>query len=153
AVGHRRWILYPNTQRMGTGDIPSGSGGSASNALWVFDYDNIWGSRPDTRSAYVAWPPPGYVPRDLIFPRWSFSYPQADFSAAAAVVTRSGTPVGVTLSPVVNGFGDNTLVWELAESLPAGEVTYSVTVSNVVINGQAQTFTYEVTAFDASESE
>ena len=32
-VGHRRWILYPQTQFMGTGDIPSQSGSSSSNAL------------------------------------------------------------------------------------------------------------------------
>jgi hypothetical protein len=35
AVGHRRWILYPQTQRMGTGDIPPVGGARSSNALWV----------------------------------------------------------------------------------------------------------------------
>lgn len=148
AVGHRRWILYPNTQYMGTGDLPGGSGEYASNALWVFDLDNLWGARPETRDPYIAWPPPGYVPKDLIFPRWSFSYPSADFSGVQVTVTREGGGVGTTLSPVVNGYGDNTLVWELAESLPGGDVTYVVTLSNVVIDGSAQTFSYEVKGFD-----
>ncbi len=61
AVGHRRWILYPQTQNFGTGDIPGGSGYSAANDLWVFD-SHIWDARPATREAFVAWPPPGYVP-------------------------------------------------------------------------------------------
>lgn len=147
-VGHRRWILYPNTQWMGTGDIPSGNGYSSSNALWVFDFDNLWSARPATREAYIAWPPPGYVPREHIFPRWSFSYPRADFSDAQVTVTRNGQSIGVTLSPVVNGYGDNTLVWELAESVPSGEFTYQVTVSNVEINGAAQSFTYSVHGFE-----
>ncbi|HEX72363.1 MAG TPA: hypothetical protein ENN65_03505, partial [Candidatus Hydrogenedentes bacterium] len=46
-VGHRRWILYPPTQMMGTGDIPSRDGYPAANALWVFD-PNMWGPRPQT---------------------------------------------------------------------------------------------------------
>ena len=40
-------ILYPQTQFMGTGDIPSRDGYPASNALWVFD-NNMWQPRPDT---------------------------------------------------------------------------------------------------------
>ena len=39
-VGHRRWILYPQTKHMGTGDIPPVSGEWKSNALWVFDLDS-----------------------------------------------------------------------------------------------------------------
>jgi len=35
AVGHRRWILYPQTQNMGTGDIPP-TKYPASNALVIF---------------------------------------------------------------------------------------------------------------------
>ena len=36
-VGHRRWILYPQTREMGTGDVPGTSSYESSNALWVFD--------------------------------------------------------------------------------------------------------------------
>ena len=32
AVGHRRWILYPQTQTMGTGDVPDTGANSAANA-------------------------------------------------------------------------------------------------------------------------
>ena len=51
-VGHRRWMLYPQTQKMGTGDVPQ-SGPAANpyppaNALWVFD-GNFGTTRPATR--------------------------------------------------------------------------------------------------------
>ncbi len=68
-VGHRRWILYPQTMTMGTGDVPQ-SGPAANpyppaNALWVFD--GLYGTaRPATRAAYVAWPPPGFVPYQVV---------------------------------------------------------------------------------------
>ena len=42
-VGHRRWILYPQTKEMGTGDIPYANGYPGANALWGFD-DNIFGT-------------------------------------------------------------------------------------------------------------
>ena len=48
AAGHRRWVLYPQTQVMGTGDVPQSGGGSnpypPANALWVFD-GNLRGTR------------------------------------------------------------------------------------------------------------
>ena len=51
AVGHRRWVLYPQTQTFGTGDV-NGVGGNAmyqgrGNALWVQDA-NMWAARPAT---------------------------------------------------------------------------------------------------------
>ena len=89
AVGHRRWVLYPQTQVMGTGDIPPQPGYAPTNALVVFD-DHMWEARPATRDNFVAWPPPGYVPYQVVYPRWSFSYPKADFSNALVSMTSSG---------------------------------------------------------------
>jgi len=150
-VGHRRWILYPQTQYMGTGDIPPQNGYPPSNALWVFDRDNMWGERPATREPFVVWPPAGYVPRQVVYPRWSFAYPHANFSDATVTVTRSGQPVGVTVSPTANGYGENTLVWELGESVPNGDAVYTVTLQNVNIDSAARRFTYKVMIFDAGE--
>jgi hypothetical protein len=76
-VPHRRWLLYPQTRTFGTGDIPAVAGlAKAANALWVLD-ENVAGPRPATRDGFVAWPPPGYVPYQVAYPRWSFSYPPA----------------------------------------------------------------------------
>ena len=146
AVGHRRWLLYPNTQEMGTGDVPSTGWFYAANALWVFD-DNIWGPRPPTRDPYVAWPASGWTPWSVIPSRWSFSYPDADFSSAWVSVTKNGIAQPVTLYPVADGFGDNTIVWEMGGS-PSIEATYHVTIHDVVSGTGTERFTYTAHAFD-----
>lgn len=157
AAGHRRWILYPQTQIMGTGDVPSAPGYQyAANALWVFD-SNYGGPRPATREEYVAWPPPGYVPYQVVYPRWSFAYAAANFGSAAVTMTRNGSPIAVTLETYATGYGENTLVWRplaMADDAawPAEHlVIYTVTVSNVVISGSPRSFTYTVQVFDPAQ--
>ncbi len=148
-VGHRRWILYPQSQYLGTGDIPA-TGFPASNALWVFDLDNMWGPRPDTREEYVAWPPPGYTPYQVVFPRWSFGFAGANFSNANVTMTKNGQPLSLQVNPVVNGFGENTLVWEPNDTFgqaPASDIVYTVTITNVIVNGQSRSFNYQVIIF------
>ena len=149
AVGHRRWILYPPTKIMGAGNIPS-TGGWAANDLWVIGGA---GSRPP-QPAWVAWPPPGYVPWQVMprsSGRWSFSYAGATFTGAAVFMRRAGTNVSLTPEAQAQGYGDNTIVWVpqgIPTSAPLGDTTYSVTVSNVVVSGQPQAFTYAVTIID-----
>lgn len=149
-VGHRRWILYPYTRHMGTGDIPPGGGNPPANALWVFDADRF-PDRPATREPYVAWPPPGYVPYQVVYPRWSFAYPGADFSAATVTMTRSGVPLPLNVQPVVTGYGDNTLVWQpdaSFNSAPTADTPYTVHIQNVLVNGMPRSYSYTVTVFD-----
>ena len=154
-AGHRRWILYPQTQHMGTGDLPP-TGGTAANALWVID-EHIWDPRPATREEYVAWPPPGYVPYQVVYPRWSFAYANADFSGAAVSMTENGVAVSVALETVATGYGENTLVW-IPKGMGSGDVwpkpskdnNYRVTLSNVVIGGTPRSFTYTVKVIDPS---
>lgn len=155
-VGHRRWVLYPQTRQMGTGDVAGNGAFSPANALWVFD-SNLQGPRPFVRESFVAWPAPGYAPYQVVWPRWSISYPNASFSAATVTMTRGGTPVPVQLAPIANGYGENTLVWVYdnrdANSMapharPGGDVTYHVTVANVMVGGSPQTFSYDVIVFD-----
>ena len=153
-VGHRRWILYPQTQNMGTGDIPGGGGYWAANDLWVFD-SHMWEPRPATREAYVAWPPPGYVPYPIVFPRWSFSYAAANFDNAAVSMTENGANIPLTRYAPGYGYGENTLVWirtGMNEGSdwprPAADTTYVVTVSNVLIGGSPRSFQYTVIVFD-----
>jgi hypothetical protein len=166
-VGHRRWIFYPQTQTMGTGDIPANNGSAPANSLWVFD-DNIWGPRPSTREEFVAWPPPGYVPYQVTCRRWSFSYPGADFSSATVTMTQDEVSLPVTPGPLATGYGENTLVWSpeginfveriinsktwpvLIESwpVPAKDTVYRVTINNVIISGVPRSFAYSVTVFD-----
>jgi hypothetical protein len=152
-VGHRRWILYPQTQQMGTGDIPFANGYPSANALWVFDH--LWEARPATRYGFVAWPPPGYVPYQVVNDHWSFSYPEADFGAATVTMSAGGASVPVTLEPVFAGYGENTLVWvpqgitqDGGWPRPGADTAYSVRIQNVLIGGQSRDFSYTVVVFD-----
>lgn len=160
-VGHRRWVLYPQTQLMGTGDVTDApSGGHDANTLWVQD-GNYGGPRPAVRDDFVAWPPPGYVPYDVVPARWSLSYPGADFSAATVSVTRAGQAVPVTLETIATGFGENTLVWVVDNRTTSGssvlprptvDTLYRVVVSGARIGGQARTFDYSLIVFDPDPS-
>jgi uncharacterized protein YkwD len=153
-AGHRRWILYPQTREMGTGDVDGNQGSWPANDLWVMD-SHIWDTRPATREAYVAWPPPGYVPYQVVFARWSFAYAGADFSSATVTMSTGGQSVAVTKEALANGYGENTLVWRPSSMQsgdtwprPAADTLYTVTVQGAIIAGQNRDFTYQVTVFD-----
>ena len=147
AVGHRRWILCPNTQYMGTGDVPESGSNWAANALWVMD-DSALQARPAVRDDFVAWPPSGYVPRSLVYGRWSFMLRDADFSAAGVRVRHGGDDLHIEVEQEDFGYCENTLVWVPTidwSGLGAGDQTFQVEIRNVQIDGQPRTFTYDVT--------
>lgn len=153
SMGHRRWIIYPQTQLFGTGDMPGDSAHRKTNALHVFDDANMGGPRPAVRDGFVAWPPPIYVPYQVVFAYWTISYPGADFSNAAVTVTSGGATLAVTKYVQADGYGENTLVWKINSvsggwPKPAADTPYHVTVANVMVGGQARTFSYTVTVFD-----
>jgi hypothetical protein len=145
-VGHRRWVLDPPTQTMGVGDIPA-----ESNALYVVQPEDT----PIPSVTAVAWPPAGFVPAPLVPQRWSLqSSSDADFSNATVAVTQNGAPQTVEiLSDNDDGYGGNAIVWDLPFA-PAGQpglqTVYTVNVSNVLIDGEPQSFSYTTTSFDPS---
>ena len=159
-VGHRRWILYPQTQVMGTGDVTPATDYPEANSLWVFD-NHFADTRPRTRDDFVAWPPAGYIPYSLVYRRWSFTWPNADFSDASVRMERDGETIGITLEPLATGFGENTLAWrpELgfdangAFPAPEQDARYGVTLDHVVIDGAERSFSYEVVVFDPSRKD
>ena len=152
-AGHRRWLLYPPTKRMGTGDVPATSGHYSANALWIFDTANPY---PTVRDGFVAWPPKGFVPYQMIFPRWSFSLQNANFASATVTVTKDGVAVGTTISnATTTGVGDPSLVWTLAGApdgttfaKPTADSVYAVNIAGVVVGGVSKSFSYTVTVFD-----
>lgn len=155
-VGHRRWVLYPQTREMGTGDVPTAGALNSANALWILD-TNAGGPRPASRQPYVAWPPAGYVPYQLVFPRWSLAVAGADFSQAFVTVKRNGVAVPVAVGSVLAGFGENTITWTIegrdatartSLTRPESDVNFAVEVTNVLVGGVSQTYRYTVTAFD-----
>ena len=158
AVGHRRWILYPQTQTMGTGDIPANGANSAANATWIFD-GNYGGPRPATRDGIVCWPPPGYVPYQLVWPYWSCALSNADFSGATVTLSTNNVTIPVTKDPYATGYGENALVFHPGNldpnsraswPAPGTDTTYKVAISNVVNGAVTGTISYSVIVFNAS---
>jgi hypothetical protein len=152
AVGHRRWILYPPQDTLGTGSV-AGSGARSANALRVIGGA---GTRP-ALPEYVAWPPVGYIPTNIMpcgSKRWSFSYPSADFSNTTVAMTEEGQSLSINKEPIRNGYGDNTLVWVPQWSCPSNQtadITYEVALTDVRINSVSRNFTYTVIAIDPEQ--
>jgi hypothetical protein len=141
-LGHRRLILYPPQVEMGMGAT------SQYFALWVL---GEFGVRP-TSPEWVAWPPPGYVPYQIVYPAWSFSAPGAGYSGASLTVTKNGEVVPTTATVLQNGYGDNTIGWNFIGGLVSVgpgmlDTTYAVTISNVTGLNHTS-YTYNVTIFD-----
>jgi hypothetical protein len=154
AVGHRRWILFPQTQEMGTGDVPASGSNPASNALRVFDTHGN-DPRPATREAYVAWPPPGYIPYQLAFARWSFALAGADLSAMSVAMKQGTTNLTVSVEPYTANIGEPARAWGVAgldpsiAAAPAADTPYTVTVSGVKLGGVTQSpYVYSVTVIN-----
>jgi hypothetical protein len=146
-AGHRRWILDSSKGSFGLGQANGQA--HSFNAMYVFDQ-----SQPRSVPNGIAWPPRGYVPLAL-FPDsgyWSFGLPNAEFGMATVSVTRNGVPVGVTVvSRDANGYGDNTIVWQMPAGQAIPETSYQVTISNVIGTASSQ-YTYEVRPFDPNNS-
>ncbi|HKS37177.1 MAG TPA: CAP domain-containing protein [Verrucomicrobiae bacterium] len=158
AVGHRRWIFYPQTQIMGTGDIPETTSFNSANSTWVFD-GHFSDPRPTTRSGFVSWPPAGYVPYQVVFARWSLSYPGANFGSATITMTSNGVSVATVKETVSTGSGENTVVWypggmnpNQSQSSPwprpATDTLFQINVQNVTGSGVPTSFSYTVTVMD-----
>ncbi|MDX2080056.1 MAG: CAP domain-containing protein [Terrimicrobiaceae bacterium] len=145
-VGHRRWILYPESVEMATGDVPSTPGKWSANSLWVVG--NFGPSQP---LRFVSWPNAGFIPRRLVPPRWSLSRRDANFASAVVTMKQGSSVVPVTvISRTDNGFGDNTIVWEPQTLITNSDadIPYEVTVSGITGNGVPGSHTYTVRVFN-----
>ena len=132
-----------------TATIMGGGINTSANALVVFTNTVSRPSTPDK----VAWPPEGYVPYQVVYPRWSMSLntnSSVSFAAANVTMTEGGSPVSLSVvSRTNNGYGDNTIVWEPS---PLGFVAgmedrrFTVTVSGII--GPQTTVSYDVVVID-----
>jgi hypothetical protein len=153
-VGHRRWILYSRAGDFGFGCT------NTSGTLWVINSGVGSSPLPAKTPSYIAWPPKGFVPRDVVYPRWSLSVPaptypyQVDFTNATVVMTNAkGDNIPLVIeyaNPIENTYmGDNTLVWKPSgiDLLSDADQKYTVKVSNVKVGGEAKDYQYDVTIF------
>jgi uncharacterized protein YkwD len=149
AVGHRAWILYPQLSAMGTGSCFNGADQNwAANVL-------MWGENTNgsAYSGYVAYPPNGYIPSALVFPRWSFQMTGADFSAATVTVKDANggdIPCNIIHRASQGGAPDARINWEpQIANLPQGitaDTEYTVTVAGIA-NAPQTSYTYTVKVF------
>ena len=128
-VGHRRWLMYQSLTRIGLGDT------TTSNSVYVVN--NFDSPAP---AKWVSWPTAGYFPRELEpNGRWSLTLPDADFSAAHVSVATPQGPIAVTTWPVFDGYGDNTLSWNMrlpsAYAASAADYRVVVTVTGIRLSG------------------
>ncbi len=149
---------------MAAGDVPRQGNYNSANATWVFDA-NLANPRPPTRTPYVSWPPAGYVPHQIVYPRWSFGLSNdyssvvADFSAATVTMASNGISMSVGIEPYAAGYGENTLVWYPSNLDPSGneafpfsgaDTVYSITIGNIKLGAATVSYSYNVTVFDPS---
>ena len=126
-AGHRRWLLYQQLSLIGSGDT------FYSNSIYVLPPAYL----EPRGTTWVAWPMPGYFPRELEPKgRWSLSYPGADFRSAHVTVTGSTGSVKARKEPVAVGYGDNSLVWQVRLPVayradPTADFTVSVKVTGI----------------------
>lgn len=161
AVGHRGWILWPQRTEFGTGDVPDGTGASTANALYVFGAESATRQTRDKIGGYevVAWPPPGYVPYQVAYSRWSLEYPGADFAAATVTMTEMGCPSETAITTEIQNRG-NRLVWvptsiagynpngRGSHPKPGADIVYRVAVEDAVMDGATVAFSYNVIVID-----
>jgi Viral BACON domain/Secretion system C-terminal sorting domain/Putative binding domain, N-terminal/Cysteine-rich secretory protein family len=147
-VGHRRWILYSKAKTFAHGATDQ------ADALLVVGAFSFAAATP----AFIAYPPKGYMPRSLLVPRWSFSIPVADFSKAkVTVLDDANNELTVVQQEVANGYGDNTISWDIPESALAftssEDKVFKVKISGVKIAGVTQKdYKYNVIAIDETPS-
>jgi uncharacterized protein YkwD len=146
-VGHRRWILSPNLNTVGIGSTDT------TNVLWVTDQT----ARARTNPKWVTWPTKGYFPQQLEpSGRWSISGKAGkayDFRSAKVTVTRGGSKLHVTTHPSEDGYGSDTLVFEVDGVRPptgAAVDKYTVSLRGVKVAGASRpiSYSYTVSLFD-----
>lgn len=151
-VGHRNTILHPPTSEIGVGHVAGSDTSYPANALWVFD-DDVFADNPPVREAqgFVAWPPRGFVPQELVYPRWSFGLADSVFEDATVTMTTEGEPVElevVTRLSLQGYVPAPIIVWEPAVDFEAKadrDITYEISVDGVVVDGVEKDFSYSVT--------
>ena len=146
AVGHRRWLLFSRASEFSFGCTNRAAALTSFGDAAKFENTNF----PE----YIAFPPNGYIPQELIFERWSFSIPaennqSANFSNAQVLMDGPDGDINLNIvSRTDNGYGDNTIVWEPEQInyLIDDDVNFNITISNIG-NVTPDSYSYTVKVF------
>lgn len=189
-VGHRQSIMFPPSTRMGSGSTLFRDGDRTRSSHALYALDPAWFTGADTFDPdripertgpdFVAWPPLGYVPDEVVFPRWSYSPNEwssdVDLSKVRVEMFHGSTPIPIERVTVRDAAGisipDDVIVWEPDLSairrvswdtvdyssgpqrqnvnVRGENVTVSVRISGIRINGRSQDASYLVAMMDAA---
>lgn len=138
---NRLSILNPVADNLGVG-------AAENNSFFVIGYKGILGDSSYYKNHFISWPPAGYVPSMLMFPKWNFSIADNVKGATVEVTDAKGTKIPTTVA--VSEFDTlmiKTLIFSPAidyKTFKEGD-TYTV---NVTLANKRK-FSYKVSIFDA----
>lgn len=156
-AGQRRAILNPALTEAGIGWVPEQHGAadepyySGASVLWLSNSTSAF----PARDGYVAWPPPGFVPRDLaVSDVWSFdtfgNVPNADLSDSTVSIRRNNELVPVEIAHRTS----TSVVWTVPESKQRFDPRDEVCIVTISAPSLPTSITYRVVLFDpASDGE
>lgn len=144
AVGHRRWLLFPENRFMGVGAVPfRGFRLREALVVWVVGGNAPMPEREIDQA--VLWPPPGFFPFPLVPERWSLGLADADFSKARIQVSLNGNPLPANREQVVEGMAENTLVWRFDALAGTGYepgMAFEISIESVRFRNKLRDFVY-----------
>lgn len=151
-VGHRAWLLARQLSAIGTGSVFDAShtyqGMTQAAANCIRWGDNLNGSST-AGPEFIAYPPAAYIPSVLVFPRWHFALPNANFSSATvSLKDATGTSYNCNIIARESQGGglEARIVWEPVGINITADMNFEVKVDN--IQGVAKTsYTYTVKSF------
>jgi hypothetical protein len=141
----------------------------ASNEEEDKDTSSFHGITPE----YFGYPFHGFVPCQVVYPKWSFAIPGGADFALAVVEVKAGDkiiPCSIISRGKVN-YGDPTLIWVVKGIKEDYEYNYydmsekkkgfdglgllnkkiTVNISNVKVGGKVKKYSYSFTIFDPDE--
>lgn len=146
-VGHRRWLLFSRAKHIGVGTVKDPSHGVAT-AHWVIG--NNFRSNEVEIPEFIAWPPADYVVRELVYPKWSFAVPHADFAeASVSMIDESGAAVSLDIlhrsTDKTPKYGDQTIVWRPNDisTSQTEDNTYTIRIDDVIVDGGYKSYEYQ----------
>ena len=146
-VGHRAWLLDPKLESIGIGAT------NQHAVIWWTTRSGFTYSAEEPE--FVSWPPAkGFVVAKLVYSRWSFHLlPKVSgdnlSSAKLSMQKKGNKPQDISFTTTYQSH--KRLVWipknvnKPTSSQEKNDITYTVTVSGVLLNGKQKTLTYDVT--------
>ncbi len=109
--GHRRWLLFSKAYKFGFGATPESYAVRDFATEEEKDTSSFHGKVPE----YFGYPFKGFVPFQVVYPKWSFAITgTADFTNASVVAIAGDKPLVCSIiSRGKANYGDPTLIWNV----------------------------------------